>query len=150
VITGGGGADKLTGLGGGDTLRGGGGADIYDCGGPKASSGVDHDVAIGFDFQIDRFAVIKTVKGIDPTVDAGRLRTDTFDADLADAVGAAELAERHAVLFTPDAGGLAGHTYLVVDANGTAGYQVNKDYVVELVDAEHLGALGTSDFIVAT
>jgi Ca2+-binding RTX toxin-like protein len=149
TIVGGAGDDYLVGLGGADTLRGGVGADTYDCNEPKHTSGPNHDIIIGFDFQKDVFAVSKTVKGIDPTVDQGRLRIDSFDSDLADAIGAAELIARHAVLFTPDDGDLAGHIFLIVDANGTAGYQANKDYVLDLVDSEHLGALSKSDFIVA-
>jgi hypothetical protein len=150
TISGGGGKDYLVGLGGADTLIGGGGADIYDCSTPKETSGIHHDTIIAFDFQNDLFALSKSVKGIDLTVAEGRLRTGSFDADLADAVGAAELLHRHAVLFTPDDGDLAGHTFLVVDSNGHAGYQAGKDYVLELVEPEHLGSLGKSDFIVAT
>jgi hypothetical protein len=39
-----------------------------------------------------------------------------------------------------------GHTFLVVDLNGTAGYQAG-DLVVELVGGKHLGLLGVDNFI---
>jgi hypothetical protein len=37
--------------------------------------------------------------------------------------------------------------FLVVDGNFSAGYQAGLDYVMELVNAAHTGALGTTDFI---
>jgi hypothetical protein len=42
------------------------------------------------------------------------------------------------VLFTPDGGNLAGHTFLVVDVNGAAGYQAGQDYVFQLDSGTHL------------
>ena len=41
------------------------------------------------------------------------------------------------MLFTPDSGDLAGHHFVVVDANGVAGYQANPDHVIE-VAASHI------------
>jgi hypothetical protein len=52
----------------------------------------------------------------------------------------------HAVLFTPDGGTLAGHTFLVVDVNGMAGYQAGEDYVFQLESASNLASLSTSNF----
>jgi hypothetical protein len=51
------------------------------------------------------------------------------------------------VLFTADSGNLAGRTFLVVDTNGTAGYQ-HGDLVVLLSHADD-SAISTSDFVVA-
>ena len=50
----------------------------------------------------------------------------------------------HAVLFTADAGNLANVTFMVVDINGTAGYQANADLVVRLDN--HTGSLTTGNF----
>ena len=58
---------------------------------------------------------------------------------------AAALPLHDAVLFTPNAGGLAGHTFLIVDANGTAGYQAGADYVIDVTGIT--GTLGHSNFI---
>ena len=44
------------------------------------------------------------------------------------------------------AGNLAGHTYIIVDANGVAGYQAGADFVIELTAATNLGSLSTADF----
>ena len=73
-----------------------------------------------------------------------------FNDQLAAAIGATELAKHHAVLFKPDDGNLTGTTFLIIDANGKAGYQAGKDFVVLLTDAAHLGQLDAGDFVVAT
>ena len=55
--------------------------------------------------------------------------TQRFGADLAQA----------------DAGDLAGQTFLVVDANGEAGYQAGADYVIQLIAPP--ASLVTGDFV---
>lgn len=52
----------------------------------------------------------------------------------------------HAVFFTPDSGSLAGQLFLVVDGNGTAGYQAGQDFVILLANASVPGII--PDFIV--
>jgi hypothetical protein len=86
------------------------------------------------------------VNAIDAAVTTGHLGGTTFDANLAAAIGAAQLGAHDAVLFTPDAGALHGHTFLVVDVNGVAGYQAGQDFVIELDNAQNLGSLSTLDF----
>ncbi len=54
------------------------------------------------------------------------------------------LGAHQAVLFTPDQGDLKNHVFLIVDANGTAGYQSGHDFVFELQGTS--GTLTTSDF----
>jgi hypothetical protein len=39
-----------------------------------------------------------------------------------------------------------GHTFLVVDANGIAGYQGGQDFVIQLNGATHLSSLSLADF----
>ena len=48
------------------------------------------------------------------------------------AVDASHLAGHHAVLFTPSSGAFSDKTFLVVDANGVAGYQAGADLVILL------------------
>ena len=73
--------------------------------------------------------------------------TATFDHDLAAAVNAAHLKAHEAVLFAPTGGSLAGDTFLIIDANGVAGYQASKDYVIHLTNAVHLADLSVHDFL---
>ena len=86
-------------------------------------------------------------------VGTDRLRTDSARVtelvmtDLAAAVTAAALPAGQAVLFDPSAGDqdLAGTVYLIVDANGIAGYQANQDWVFQLEN--HAGTLDPTDFV---
>ncbi len=77
----------------------------------------------------------------------GSLSTATFDTDLAAAVTASTLGDNHAVLYTPNAGTLSGQTFMIVDLNGTAGYQAGQDLVIDLTNTLHLTSLATGDFI---
>jgi hypothetical protein len=52
-----------------------------------------------------------------------------------------------AVLFKADAGDLAGKLFLIVDENGTAGYQAGQDYVIEMTNTT-VPMQPVSDFIV--
>ena len=51
----------------------------------------------------------------------------------------------HAIVFGNEKGG-TGKTFLVIDANGTAGFQASGDLVIELVGAKHLSSLDIGDF----
>ena len=59
---------------------------------------------------------------------------------------AGQLHAGDAVLFTPDSGNLAGHTFLVIDFNGVAGYQAGADLVIQLESATHLNNLSIGNF----
>ena len=155
-IIGGGGADKLLGGKGDDVLQGGNGADllnggkghdifVYAAAGQSTSAGFD--TIDGFNAKQDKIDVWFGVTGVDATIGHGSLSLATFDSDLAAAVGAANLAANHAVVFTPDAGGLAGDTFLIIDANGIAGYQAGQDLVIELDHPVKLDHLKVADFI---
>ncbi|MEG3179057.1 bluetail domain-containing putative surface protein [Sphingomonas sp. LT1P40] len=39
-----------------------------------------------------------------------------------------------AVLFTASSGNMSGRTFVLIDANGVAGYESDEDYVIELVN----------------
>ncbi|HTQ13613.1 MAG TPA: calcium-binding protein [Rhizomicrobium sp.] len=155
VLTGGAGKDNINagngtntiqgGLGA-DSLTGGNGADTFVYGSAAESTGVNRDTIHGFDAATDFLGLPSAVTGIDATVASGTLSGGHFDANLAAAVGAGQLAANHAVLFTPTAGNLAGHTFLIVDLNGVAGYQSGGDLVVDVTGATNLGSLSVSNF----
>ena len=167
VITGNAGANILWGLGGSDVLRGGGGEDTIWGGtsGDSIDPGTDsvrdviafasvaestgslRDRITGLDLNAeDRLDFTVVPVAIGAQVNSGALNLATINADLAAAVNA-NLAVNGAVLFDPSSGDLnvAGHLFLVVDANGDGNYTPNADYVVQLISAT--GTLSLDDFI---
>ncbi|MBX9860434.1 MAG: hypothetical protein K2Y20_12720 [Sphingomonas sp.] len=145
TIATGAGADRIFGGGGADILNGGAGADTFVYDAVSQSTGATYDRITGFVSGTDRFDFDFTVTGVDATVGAGTLSTASFDANLAAVIGSGQLAANHAVLFQANAGDLAGLTFLVVDANGVAGYQAGSDYVIQLTTPP--ASLVTGDFI---
>lgn len=145
-ITGGAGADVITGGDMSDTLTGGAGADTFVYLDASESTSTQFDKLVGFDMTGDKLNLDVTVTAIDATVASGKLTTAGFDANLATAVSAAHLAAGHAVLFEPTLGNLKGDVFLIVDANGVAGYQAGQDYVFEIVNGAHLTSLSTTTF----
>ncbi|MBA3880278.1 MAG: hypothetical protein C0500_11255 [Sphingobium sp.] len=145
TISTGAGADSLFGGGGADVLNGGAGADTFAYDAVSQSTGAAFDRIVGFVSGTDRIDFNFAVTGVDATVGSGALSTASFDANLAAVIGAGQLAANHAVLFQASAGDLAGQTFLVVDANGVAGYQAGADYVIQLANPP--ASLVTSDFI---
>ena len=145
VIDGGHGGDELIGGNGADTIKGGAGDDFFLASAGE-SVGPTHDTIVGFDAAADLFALDVAVNAVDDEISGGTLRAANFNADIEAAVGRHNLAVGDAVLFAPDAGNLAGHTFLIVDANGIAGYQGGHDYVFELSGAVHLGQLSADNF----
>jgi VCBS repeat-containing protein len=155
AITGGHGDDTLLGLGGADTLTGGLGADHFTYTAVAESTGnangTAYDTITDFDASADAFHLFPAgvTSGVDTPIVLGTLDSGggTFDTELAAAVNLTNLAAHHAVLFTPNLGNLATHTFLIVDANGQAGYQAGQDFVFDVTNASHLASLGTGDFI---
>ena len=147
VLTGGAGNDVLTGGGGADVLTGGGGHDQFQYVAVSDSTGSSYDRITDFDATMDKFVLPTTVTGVDSEVTVGALSQSSFNTDLSAALTSAQLAIGHAVLFAPNSGTLAGHIFLVVDANGTAGYQAHQDYVFDITGAAHLSSLSPADFI---
>lgn len=127
MFLGGGGNDRIYGLGGGDVLSGGGGSDTFVYYDAAHSSGADYDMLADFNPTADRIDLEVSVTGFDAAIQGGALSTGSFDADLGTALSG--LGAGHAVLYAPDAGDLAGNLFLIVDANGIAGYQEGEDYV---------------------
>jgi hypothetical protein len=123
---GGAGDDILRGLGGADTLTGGGGSDTF----VYLAAGDAYDTLADFNPAQDKIDLPGTVTGFDTAIQSGALSTGSFSADLGAAL--AGLGAGHAVVYAPNAGDLAGKIFLVVDANGVAGYQEGEDYVFAL------------------
>jgi Ca2+-binding RTX toxin-like protein len=143
VLSGGGGADAINGGGGADTLTGGAGADRFVYMSAMESTGAHYDTIADFSFGEDVLDLPGNVQGMDAAVTKGALSTASFDADLAAALGSAALEAGHALFFTPDSGQLAGQTFLVVDANGEAGYQPGADYVIHFASPPPVDFHGT-------
>lgn len=158
VLNGGAGNDALVGGSGSNTFDGGAGADVLTAGSGSNSfeysavsdfTSTTHDTIINFNALTGTIAMengLIVPGAINPAVTSGTLASAHFDTDLAAAVGASQLLAHDAVLFTPSAGNLAGHTFLIVDENGTAGYQAGADLVIELTNATNLSHFSASDF----
>jgi serralysin len=156
ILTGGAGKDTINGGSGNDTIKGLGGADtlIVNSGNDKLvytgvsqSTGAQFDTVVGFNFVGDKFDLDVTVSSIAHTIAAGRLDATSIDGGLSIAISAAKLGAHQAVLFTADQGTLADKTFLIVDANGVAGYQAGHDYVFNLDGVLNPTHIDKSDFI---
>ena len=159
TLSGGAGFDTLLGGDGADQLRGGTQRDKYIPGVDadadtlifnilNDSTGIGRDVITRADFDgEDRIDLPVAPTAIAAAIAVGTLSTTNFNADLAAAVNAAALPAGQAVLFDPSGGNLdvAGMVYLVVDANGVAGYQANQDWVFQLENCT--GAITVDDFV---
>jgi Ca2+-binding RTX toxin-like protein len=141
------GNNVLTGGLGADHLNGGGGSDTFVYAFADESTSTTRDVITGFDALSDNFDLSFAVNAVNTEVTSGALSVGHFDANLTSAIGASQLGAHDAVLFTPTTGNLAGDTFLIIDANGQAGYQAGEDFVIQLASATNLGSLSTSDFI---
>jgi Ca2+-binding RTX toxin-like protein len=158
-ILAGAGNDTLIGGRGNDVFNGGGGADVMTSGGGadqfyytyvSDSTSTNHDTIHGFNAVGDSFVMVGSMalpNAIDAAVTTGKLTSAAFDTNLSQAVGASQLHPHDAVLFTPTLGNLAGHTFLVIDENGVAGYQAGQDLVVDITGATNLLHLGVGNFI---
>jgi Ca2+-binding RTX toxin-like protein len=159
LLRGGTGDDYLDGGLGSDTLAGGDGRDEMLAGNDAVrdvllfyavadSTGVTRDFLRNPDLNgEDRLDFHIVPRSIAAQVNVGALNEASFDADLARAIGAAQMGAGQAVLFDPSTGSSnsPGNVYLVVDANNVAGYQAGQDYVVQISGL--LGTLTLDDFI---
>jgi Ca2+-binding RTX toxin-like protein len=144
-LIGGAGNDGLEGRQGADTLTGGAGNDTFYYNGVADSTSSTFDRITDFNATNDHFSLTgTTVANIDTAVSGGTVTASHFDLDLAARVGAGQLHAGDAVLYTPSGGYLSGHTLLVIDANGVAGYQAGADYVIDITGMT--GTLTTANF----
>lgn len=133
IIKGGAGNDLIYGGLGKDLLTGGAGSDTFLFKSAAESTGLLCDQLVGFDCRTDKLDLPGDLPGLSDIVNGGRLSLATFDTDLSAALNAF-LGKGEAALFTAGSGDMAGRAFLVVDANGQAGYQAGQDFVIELVD----------------
>ena len=146
VLTGNSGNNRLRGQQGSDTLDGGAGSDTFVYGNVVDSTGASRDHVLSMNLNQDKFDFSVVPSSLAAAVTSGALSEASFDVDLAAAIGAAQMGIGQAVLFTANTGDLAiaGQSFLIVDANGIAGYQAGQDYVVQLSNAT--GTLSLDDF----
>jgi hypothetical protein len=126
--------DTLVGGEGADAMGGNRGADTFVYEEVSESTHNSYDRVRNIDLSVDKFDLWFTVVGVDDTV------LSNYN-HLEDNVDAAHLAADHAVLASNGT-----TTFLIVDANSTAGYQAGADLIVRLSDPTFLD-LDTGDFI---
>ena len=146
TLSGGSGNDTIMGGGGGDVLTGGSGHNSFVYDAVTDSTGPGFDTISQFNVKSDSIDLWFQVTGLDHTVSSGALTQGSFDADLAAALGADQLHAGHAVLFAPTSGDYVGETFLVVDANGIAGYQAGQDLVIAFDHTAHLDHFNLTNF----
>ena len=127
---GGSGTNWFFGSGGGDALTSGTGVDTFYYDDAGQSTSLTFDRIVGFDEAVDKIDLPFAVTGLAGPA-SGDLSTASFDSDLSTAF--AGLTSHQAGMFTATGGDMAGHSFLVVDADGVQGYQAGSDYVIEIV-----------------
>jgi Ca2+-binding RTX toxin-like protein len=147
ILVGGAGNDTLYGGLGADKLTGGAGSDTFVYNTAAESSSTSRDTITDLDGAVDKFDVSGVISAVDAAITTGSLSSSSFDADLTADVNASKLGAGHVVVFTASAGTLTGDTFLIIDQNGTAGYQANDDIVIQLTGATHLSDLSASSFV---
>lgn len=103
---------------------------------------------LSYDFSEKSMMTLTGTGPLDRGAWHGALSAASFDADIAKAVGQS-LTAGHGLFFTPDSGDFAGEAFLVVDANGKAGFQAGEDIVYHLMpvflDWGHIQAVTPMD-----
>ena len=145
VLTAGAGNDLIYGGLGTDRMTGGAGADTFRIDAASHSTGAAYDTIVGFSDQADKIDLTVAITSFGSTIATGALSTSSFDTDMATAMSS--LAIGQARLFTPNSGTLSGKTFLIINLNGTAGYQSGADLVLEMESPAALAAQSTSIFI---
>jgi Ca2+-binding RTX toxin-like protein len=136
VLKGGEGKDHLFGLMGHDQLTGGGGADTFVYGAAAHSLSSAPDWITDYDGSADTFDLPFAVSAVLAPVTA-----NSFKA-LAGVLDAAHFGVHAAVVAT-----VGTHLYLVVDMDGTAGFNAASDLVIKIDGAVNLDHLTTADFV---
>lgn len=133
ILYGGGGNDRIEGGAGADSMVGGYGLDLFVYRAAAESTGAGHDVIYLFEPRLDRIDLPGPAGAWNGTVSSGTLSASALAVGLAAAVDST-LTPGGALLFTPDSGDLAGHVFLVVDADGDGAYSDGADYLIEFVN----------------
>lgn len=140
-------ANTLTGGLGADVLTGGGGKDTFVFDEAAESTGARFDRIADFDAAIDKVDLWFALQGVDSAVSVGNISKAQFDTDLAHILSASRLDPFHVLLFSPAKGSFVGHSFLVIDANGTAGYQAGADLVIDVTSGANWSQLNSSNFV---
>lgn len=143
TFTGGAGDDALAGSVGADNLTGGAGVDTFVYNGQTDSLHTRYDAVHDFVAGTDKFLLDVVVTGVDATV-SGNVSGGSEGNDLQAIAGS--LGAGHAIRVNATGGSLSGHVFLLVDVNGSAGYQKNADYVIDITGISG-GALTVGDFV---
>jgi hypothetical protein len=143
-LSGGKGADIMHGDAGADTMAGGKGDDAFYYNEASDSTGVLFDTVKGFNTAADAFGLTRPVHDIEDPIHNGTLRPNHFDTDLAAQIGPGDLSVNGALLLDVDGGAYDGRTFLIVNFNGTAGYQAGKELVIDVTGMS--GNLGLDNF----
>ena len=130
TFTGSDGNDWIFGGYGGDAMTGGAGADTFFYDDVSQSTSPGFDRLVGFDANVDRID-LPFIVGTFAVSISGTLNSASMDMTFASTFGG--LPYHQAAQFTATGGDMAGRTFLVVDADGNAGYQAGSDYVIEIV-----------------
>lgn len=143
ILNGGVGSDTLIGGLLQDTIAGGPDADYFVYNSVADSSGTKYDIISDFNVGDDFFDLSVKVTGFDTAVTGVLLRTSSITADMHFAL-AGHLNAHHAILVTANTGNLSGHTFLVVDANGTAGFTA-ADMLIDVTGV--VGTITIANFV---
>lgn len=136
-LRGGAGNDRIEGGPGQDIITGGGGDDVFNYASYADSNYYAMDTIRDADLDHDKFALPFPVAGIDD---------DQFAATLADfetVFDAGHLGVHHLAFGHLDT---SDSMFLVFDLNGVAGYQIDGDLLIELI--QPVGVVDTGDFFV--
>jgi Ca2+-binding RTX toxin-like protein len=147
ILRGNAGADILNGGDGADAMMGGIGRDTFVFGAASDSTSTGYDSIGDMNFTRDVIDLSFTVTGVDAGLHKGFLSAASFDADMAAGVDAPHLGANHAMTFTASSGDLAGEHFLVIDANGVAGYQAGADLVIHVQASANFGQMDVTDFV---
>jgi hypothetical protein len=150
VFYGGAGTTDFTGGDKSDTVFVGAGATTLHYTSAAQSTSTTYDTVSGFDFGQDHFDVAGSVTSV-TELSGFALYVATFNAQLEASalltsalIGAGD--DHGAALLHVGSGNLTGKTFLVVDQNGTAGYQQGSDLVIRLDNATNTNSFSTGNF----
>jgi hypothetical protein len=144
VLIGKAGDDILTGGAGKDTLSGKSGEDMFVYKAVTDSITANYDTITDFNANLDHIDFFRKVTGVDSAVKNAALTADHLAKNIETAI-AGHLQASHAILLKASAGDLAGHVFLVIDGNGTAGYQTGHDVLIDVTGMS--GTLAVDAFV---
>ena len=104
---------------------------FYDDVSQSRAIGLGFDRLVGFDDDADKIQLSGLSVASFAGAVAGSLSAASMSADLEGEITV--LGANQALLFTANAGDMDTRSFLVIDANGTAGFQASGDFIIEIV-----------------